>query len=109
MRNSATHPLSLPRKSGELNEYVSIFQELNTLSLPKNETLEKWFLLLNWNYKNFFFAYQKLQKLWMKLIKKYKFKLVEWEALSNSCNIHSLLLDENGHGLQNLMRKKKKR
>ena len=88
----------------ELDKYIGVFQELNTLNLPRNIALENWYLLLNWNSKNRIFPLQKLQKLWMKLIKKYKFKSPEWDALSNQVNIHSFLLDENGHGLQSLMR-----
>lgn len=104
MHNPSTEPILLSTNLGELNKYLGIFQELNTLNSPKNIALENWLQLLNWNFKNRLFPYQKLQKLWTKLIKKYKFKFTEWEVSSNHCNIHSLLLDENGNGLQSLIR-----
>ena len=45
-----------------------------------------------------------MQRLWMKLMKKYKFKRYEWELLSPSQNLHYYLLDESCCGLQKLIR-----
>lgn len=45
----------------------------------------------------------------MKLIRKYKFSIEEWEKVDGNTNIHSYLVKEQGHGLQKLIRFYKER
>ena len=103
-RNTVNIPLTPANNSTELDKFLTIFQDLNALSLPKSTALRNWYCLLDWNQHSLVFQPQQLQKLWMKLIKKYKFKLVEWEAFGIPTNIHAFMLEENGHGLQSLIR-----
>ncbi len=102
--NTVIFPFPLATKPVDSETFLNIFQDLNELCLPKSTALKNWFLLLDWNQQSLIFQPQQLQKLWMKLIKKYKFKLVEWEALGIPTNLHAFMLEENGHGLQSLMR-----
>ena len=103
-RNTVNIPLTLANNSTDLDKFLIIFQDLNALILPKSTALRNWYCLLDWNQHSLVFQPQQLQKLWMKLIKKYKFKLVEWEVLGIRTNLHAFMLEENGHGLQSLMR-----
>lgn len=84
--------------------YLNIFQQLDSLELSKSEAWEKLLQVLNWNRKNDFLQHKQLQKLWIKLIKKYKYKFTEWEKLHSPCNFHAHLIDERGNGLQSLIR-----
>ena len=103
-RNTVNTSLTLANNLTDSDKFLSIFQDLNVLSLPKNTALRNLHSLLDWNQHSQVFQPQQLQKLWMKLIKRYKFKLDEWEVLGIRTNLHAFMLEENGHGLQSLMR-----
>lgn len=84
--------------------YFYLFQQLDSLNLSNSESWDKLLQLLEWNQKNNFLQCKQIQKLWIKLIKKYKYKFSLWEELNSSCNFHAYLIDESGHGLQSLIR-----
>lgn len=84
--------------------FVREFSQLNNLKLDKQVVLGKFEQLLDWNYTACYFQEEKLQKLWMKLIKAYKFKLEQWEEVAGERNIHSYLVKERGEGLRKLIR-----
>ena len=84
--------------------YFVLFENLNNLEVERCHVLGNFKNFLKWNKQTEHISEDKLQKLWMKLIKKYKFSIEEWETIAGNTNIHSFLVKERGHGLQKLMR-----
>ena len=91
-------------QSVEHTFYIQTFEELNSLALSKQEAWIKWVNLIKWNKQNLLIEYNRLQKLWIKLIKKYKYKFTDWEVLEIKTNFHEFLIDTSGNGLQHLLR-----
>lgn len=82
----------------------TLFRNLDHFEIERCFVLEYLEMLLRWNKQTHAISEEKLQKLWMKLIRKYKFSLDEWERNAGNRNIHSYLVKEQGHGLQRLIR-----
>lgn len=87
----------------DMNQKV-LYRKLDHFEMERGLILESLDIFLRWNQQTQYLSEDKLQKLWMKLIRKYKFSLVEWERAAGHTNIHAYLVKEQGHGLQKLMR-----
>lgn len=81
-----------------------LYDSLNGLTLTKVDAWDMWITFLIQNYSNRTYNSQQCLKLWVKLIKKYKFKFNDWVLLNIPYNFHQLLFDSTGDGLQSLIR-----
>ncbi|MEC1177154.1 hypothetical protein P9B03_01540 [Metasolibacillus meyeri] len=87
------------------SEYYSILlKKLDNFEIERCFVLENLETFLKWNKQTQYISEEKLQKLWMKQIRKYKFSLDEWEKNYINTNIHAYLVKEKGQGLQKLIR-----
>ncbi|MGE7839358.1 hypothetical protein ACQKNX_01075 [Lysinibacillus sp. NPDC093712] len=84
--------------------FIELLESFNNEKLERLDALVYFESFLWWNEQTHYFSKEQLQKLWMKLIKKYKFTIEQWEKIDANTNIHFYLVKQNGHGLQKLMR-----
>ncbi|WP_155591201.1 hypothetical protein [Lysinibacillus cavernae] len=89
--------------------FLTLYRNLDNFELERCMVLKNLEIFLRWNKQTQHISEDKLQKLWMKLIRKHKFSLDEWESNAAKTNIHSYLVKEQGHGLQKLLRFYKER
>lgn len=102
-------PSDIAGENNLIIKYTQNYQELNLLTLEKKETLHLFQELVIWNKQTHIFPYNLLQRLWIKLIKKYKYKHQDWDNIFPQHSLHFYLIDESGNGLQSLIKFYQKR
>ena len=83
---------------------IHLYEKLNSVNNTREIALKEFYILLKWNDHLSYLTFNQLQRLWIKLLKKYKFKYQEWHEVTSSDNIHTYLFEESGNGLQSLIR-----
>ena len=85
-------------------DIIHLYEKLNLVNIKREIALKEFYILLKWNDHLSYLTFNQLQRLWIKLLKKYKFKYQEWHEVTSSDNIHTYLFEESGNGLQSLIR-----
>lgn len=86
----------------ECKSYLQIYNEINSLTLNREDCWIKWLNFLE--AQPHLLATKDLKKLWIKLIKKYKYKFSEFRELKKPYNFHTYIFDPTGDGIQSLIR-----
>ena len=85
-------------------EAHQLFQLVDQSTLLKFDALSLFLNVAVYNHTSPVYSHKQLQHLWLKLHRKYRFKYADWVQLQHKENIHSYLVNEEGHGLQNIIR-----
>lgn len=85
-------------------DIIHLYEKLNLVNIKREIALREFYILLKWNDHLGYLTFNQLQRLWIKLLKKYKFKYQEWHEVTSSENIHTYLFEESGNCLQSLIR-----
>lgn len=84
-------------------------QAVLTTALTNEQALAYIYELFQLNEHTPFLTVHERQQLWLKCMKKYKFKLHEWQALQAEKNIHHFLLQDAGEGYLTVLKLYKER